>query len=274
LLRYPRPFVIIWAVLVATVAAGCGSSSATPTATPLTDPNAILSGSLTAIVTATTVHVEGTLGGTVNATAVAALIGGGGLGLSGTIKIDGATIIGDMDLRVQAVHMTATFPSLFATKVDLILVDGYAYTRVNTFDSKYTRTKTQTSLLMPSAAPDASLNLVDLITRLRSQLGVVSSTLLGRETIASRDAYHLRVTVPGELLDQAAGAALGGAAGRASFDLAPVDYWVYVDGLAPAKLKLAATSTSLGDLNLMLIMTEYGQPVSINAPPPSDVTGG
>jgi hypothetical protein len=80
------------------------------------------------------------------------------------------------------------------------------------------------------------------------------------------------------LINQAFGAAAGAvAAGAAAsgvaLDLAPVDYWVYVDTLQPAGLYLEVSSAKLGNLDLYVTLSKYGQSVTIQAPPASQIGG-
>lgn len=115
------------------------------------------------------------------------------------------------------------------------------------------------------------------IEELRTELGsaISSATLVGHDSVGGRDAYHVSATVPADVLLRQMAEMLGGASTQAlGFDLAPVDYWVYSDGLEPAKLALSATSTSLGSLKVTVTLTKYGQSVQIQAPPDSEIEAG
>ncbi len=267
------------ALVLAAGVAGCGSSA--PSAPALSNPQEIVNGSLTALAAASAVHVEGTVDGSVNAAALSALAGAS-LGLSGNLKLDGATFAGDVDIRNQALQLTATFPSLFGTKVDLIAVDGFTYTRINTFGPKYSKQKAEVPALSSAAPGGAAASIATLspaaaIEELRTELGsaISSATLVGHDSVGGRDAYHVSATVPADVLLRQMAEMLGGASTQAlGFDLAPVDYWVYSDGLEPAKLALSATSTSLGSLKVTVTLTKYGQSVQIQAPPDSEIEAG
>ena len=279
----PRPrwlAAAVCSVVLAVTAAGCGGGSATPTQPPLTDPNEIVSRSISQLATETSVHIDGTLNGTVDADYVFGLMGYGSGALSGSIKLNNASLTGDVDMTRQAAHLSATFPTLFGLSAEVIVVDGYAYERFGSSTGKYSKTKVSTSALMPSAAPDATLDIAGSLDRLKSLLGSsgVSASLSGRDRIAGGESYHLTLTVPVDLINQAFGAAAGAvAAGAAasgvSLDLAPVDYWVYVDTLQPAGLYLEVSSAKLGNLDLNVTLSRYGQPVTIQAPPASQIGG-
>lgn len=260
-------------MLFAIAAAGCGNSSATPTQPLLSDPNEIVSRSIAQLATETTVHLDGTVNGTVDAGSISALVGFGTGGLSGNIKLDNASLSGDVDIPKQAAKLSATFPTLFGLSGEAILVDGYSYIRFGTSSTKYTKSKVSASLLMPSAAPDATLSIAGALGQLKTLIGSrgVTATLLERESVSGRDAYHVTVGVPAELLNGGVGAVGGAAASGVTLDLARIDYWVYVDSLQPARLHLKVSSTTLGNIELTVTLTKYGQPVTIQAPPDGQV---
>jgi hypothetical protein len=56
-------------------------------------------------------------------------------------------------------------------------------------------------------------------------------------------------------------------------DSATFDYWVYKDSLLPAKMTIAGSAATLGNLNLVLTLTDYDKAVTINAPADSDISG-
>src|ERR1035437_4787354 len=275
---YRRGFAIC-ALLFAISAAGCGSGPATPAQSLLSDPSAIVTRSLARLEDSTALHINGTISGSVDADTVGALVGGGSVGLSGKIKLDGASLSGDVDMTHQALHLSVSFPSLFGSSAELILVDGYAYTKVTTpvssSDEKYTKSKVATSLLMPSAAPEATVSFLDILRQLELRLGPVASTalLVGQDTVDGRAAYHLVVNVPADLVNQALEAA-GPSAGAISAAGAPAGYWAYVDSLQPAGLQLKVSSPTIGNAVIALTLTRYDQVVAIQAPPDSQVGAG
>lgn len=257
------------------VVAGCGSSAPTPAPSGLTDPQAILSQSFVQMEAATTFHVESTMDGSVNASELGALLGTGSVGLEGTLKVDGSTLSGDVDASKSAAHVSATFPRLFGISAEVVMVDGFSYIKLST-NAKFTKYNAPTSVFVPNASPGATLNIGNELKFLKTQLDSsgATATLSGRETVDGRDVYHVVVTVPAslpnELIGAAGGAAAGEAAGSAAnaagLALAPLDYWVYVDTLQPARFLLRASSPTLGSLDVSVILTRYGQSVTIQAP--------
>jgi len=273
------PVKAVCVVLLATALGGCGTASATPALPSLSDPSEIVSRSFAQMEAAASVHVDGTLSGSVDPNSLSALLGGPETGLSGRFKLDGASITGDVDMVRKALHLTASFPSLFGSSAELLLVDGYTYTKIKTLlspaDQTYTKLKVPTSLLQPSAGPDSTPDFAEVLKQLKTSLDSAGATavLVGEEKVVGRDAYHVTESLPADMVTRALEAAGGGAASGVSLDLAPVDYWVYVDSLQPASLQLSFSSPALGTMILALTLTNYDQPVTIQAPPDSQVGG-
>lgn len=278
-----RPALAICALVLAVSAAGCNSATPeTLTPSPLSDPSAILGGSFVALESTTTVHVDGTLGGTINASSLGAIVGMTAA-LTGTVKLDGTKVAGDIDMSRQAFDLTLAFPaSLLGLKAEAILVDGYSYTMFDLFSSKYTRTQVSSSVPSSggapasSASPGATLDFADIVRQIKSRLDSsgTTTTLVGLDAVDGRDTYHLRLAVPAGALNQEIGAAAGTAASGVTLDVTTLDYWVYTDGLAPARLQTTASSPTLGDIDLSLTLTQYDKPVTIQAPPDSQIEAG
>ena len=56
-----------------------------------------------------------------------------------------------------------------------------------------------------------------------------------------------------------------------SIDSAAVDAWVYKNGNRLAKIELKAASSKIGNLDVIVTVTNYDKPVTITAPPASQV---
>lgn len=275
MIQLRRPALAICAVLLAVSTAGCNSTpSAAPS--PLSDPSAILSGSFAALGSATSLHLDGTLDGTVNASSLGFLTGGS-MPLSGPIKIDGTKISGDVNLSKQAFDVSLALPSsLFGFKGEAILVDGYTYTMFELFGPKFTRTAVSSSALASGATAQPTPDVAGMLRAmpLLLELSGTTSRLVGMEAVDGTDAYHLTLDVPAGLVNQALGAIGGAAASSLAPEATTVDYWVYRDGLRPARLQAKATSAKLGTVDLSVTMSQYDKPVTIQAPPDSqDQTG-
>ncbi len=271
--RLSRSALAFSGVLLAIAVVGCGSSSGTPTAAPVSDPNEIITRSATGLTAVQTVHFDVTVSGSVNMSA----LGGSGsaLGLSGSLKLDGTTVSGDIDIQKRAFHVSASMPTLLGLTADIIQVDGFQYTKISLAGTKYTKSPAST-LPIPTAAPSATLDISGTVNSLKSSLDAagVKATLVGRDKVDGRDAYHVSVLVPKDLINQQMGALGGGTASGISIDTAALDYWVYVDSLNPAKIELKASSATVGSLTVTLTLTKYNQPVTIKAPADGEIQAG
>jgi len=100
------------AIVVAIAASGCGSSSGTPTAAPVSDPNEIITRSAAGLAGVQTVHFDIAIAGSVNMGALSGLTGSARAPV-GSIKLDGASVTGDLDIAKRAYHVSASLPTLF-----------------------------------------------------------------------------------------------------------------------------------------------------------------
>lgn len=271
----PARSVLAVCALVLVFAAGCSAwvgLLAQPT--PI-GPDEILARSLARLETGGTFHVEAKIGGSVRAGSLGSIAGGIPIGLLGDIKLDGATMTGDVDVANRAAHAVASFPSIFGMTAEVLLVDGYGYTKISLLGDKFTKSKAPASLSPAGAGPAATLAFGDAVDQVKSVLessGTVA-TLIGRDTVDGLDAYHLGVTVPQDGLRRLLQDAGGAAATGLDVQITPFDYWVYVDTLRPARLELKATSATIGSIDLDVTLTGYDLPVNIAPPPANKVNG-
>ncbi len=106
------PRALLSGAFVLAVVAACSGNTATPTPSPLSDPNEILARSLVNLSAAKTVHITGTISGSIDMNGLSSLSGGSSsLGLTGKLDLKGGTIAGDADVAHQAAHVTVSFPS-------------------------------------------------------------------------------------------------------------------------------------------------------------------
>jgi len=274
--RLGTPLRALSAVALAFAFAACGSSSGTPTAAPVSDPNLIITSSANGMAAVQTVHLEITLSGSINGSGLGSAGGVlGGLGGGSTLKLDGTTVTGDVDIQKQALHISASMPTLMALSADIIEVDGYMYSKISLLSQKYTKSKSSAAALLPSVAPSASLDISKTVDSLKSQLDAAGSkaTLVGTDKIDGRDAYHVTVSVPVSYINQQLGA-LGSITGPVSLDSASLDYWVYTDSLYPARAEIKASSAAIGNVDVIVTLTKYNQPVTITAPPAGEIQSG
>jgi hypothetical protein len=311
LIRLPRPALATFAAFVLVVAAACGSSSATtaPGASGATgasgasgatgpvaptvasnpnDPSSIITQVINGGSTVKSFHIKLTLSGTIKAAAFAdaGSASGGALPLTGDLKLDGTALEGDVDIANQAAHLALTVPPIAALggvpiTGDLILKDNNLYYKVSLLGPKYAKTDLASlSSLSPIAIPtslpspgaSAMAGLTDEIAQIRAQLDAagVKATLVGVEKIGGKDANHINISVPLDKINAAIAAQASSAPGL-TIDSASVDLWVYKDTNQIAQFEIKGASSTLGNLDFMLTVSAYDQPVTITAPAASDI---
>lgn len=117
------------------------------------------------------------------------------------------------------------------------------------------------------------MNIADAISYVLDASGA-QATLVGRDMVNGADTYHLALTAPVATFNRELGAIAGSTAGGLTIDTATVDYWVSVDLVRPARIELKGGSSSLGSIDVTLTLMKYNEPVTINAPPASQVQAG
>ena len=310
MIRLPKPALATLAGFVLVFAAACGSSTITPvpaqggtnapgvistggavaTVNPQ-DPSSIITGVINGTTDVKSFHVKLTVKGTIKGAALASAAGSaaGGLGgaLQGDIKLDGTSIEGDVDIAKQAAKLTFNVPPLAALgniplSGDLILVSNTLYYKVTLLGPKYTKMDLgdigdslgALSSSLPVAVPsaDASAAIADQISQMRKALSDagVTVTLVGVDQIGGKPASHINVGIPLDKLN-AAIAADASAGDTMKIDSASVDMWVYTDGSRFAQVEIKGASSTLGNLDITLTISNYDQPVTVAAPPADQV---
>jgi hypothetical protein len=252
--------------------AGCGGSSGTPTPSPISDPHQVLTETVNAATNVTSFHLEIDLSGKVNTSALGS---SGGLGLGGTMDLAGTKVEGDVDVTKQAADLKLSMPGLMGLTGEAIVVDGNAYYKVSLLGGdKYTKVPLGDltgglPVSVPSALPSASGAIADEVNALRDQLQAmgVTTQLLPDDTIDGKAAYHIQVTVPLQTIN----AALAAESPAMQLDSAGIDIWVYKADLLPAKVEVKGSSSQIGNLDLVILLTNYNKPVTITAPPDSEI---
>ena len=310
MIRLPKPALATLAGFVLVFAAACGSSTITPVPPPggatnapgvistgaaatvnPQDPSSIITGVINGTTDVKSFHIKLTVNGTIKGAALASAAGSaaGGLGgaLQGDIKLDGTSIEGDVDIANQAAKLTFNVPPLAALgnvplSGDLILVANTLYYKVTLLGPKYTKMDLGNigdslgalSSSLPVAVPsaDASAAIADQISQMRKALtdAGVTVTLVGVDQIGGKPASHINVGIPLDKLN-AAIAADASAGPAMKIDSASVDIWVYTDGSRFAQVEMKGASSTLGNLDITLTLSNYDQPVTVAAPPADQV---
>jgi hypothetical protein len=296
LLQFRRPAVAFLAAFTVIAAAACGGSSATPTVGPASagasavgsDPNTILNSAISSGASVTSFHIKIELNGTISAAALAAAGGGGSpLGaITSDLKLDGTTVEGDVDVANSAAHLAANVPALPALgnvpiTADLIVKDQVLYYQASLTGPMYTKMDLSSLSAMASSLPVAvptamassSGGLSGELSSLQQQLkdAGVTATLVGVDQIGGKDANHITFTLPLAMINSEIAAA--SPSPMVQIDSASIDVWIYTDNSQIAKFEVKGASSTVGNLDLVITVTNYNVPVTINAPAASDVQG-
>lgn len=274
-------------------AAGSNAPGASVAATVnANDPESIITGVINGTTDVKSFHLKLTVNGTIKAAALASAgNAAGGLGgmLQGDIKLDGTAIEGDVDVANQAADIKLNVPPLAALgnqplTGDLILVSNTLYYKVSLLPStKYTKMDLGSlgsslgalSSSLPVAVPTAAASvsaIADQVAQMRAamQAAGVKATLVGVDQIGGKPASHINISVPIDLLNaQIAAAASSSPAPK--IDSASVDFWVYTDSNRLAQAEIKGASSTLGNLDITLTISNYDQPVTVTAPAASDI---
>ena len=274
-----------------TLAPGATPTIAAPGTTPTSqlnpnDPNSIITKAISGGTAVKSFHIKIAISGTVNASTLSSAAGSAAAGLKGNIKLDGTAIEGDVDVANAAVDLTATvaaIPSFGNVPITAVLIvkNNVLYYKTSLTGAKFAKLPlaglTQ-GLPVPTAAPGASAmaGVADEVAKLREQMQAagVTVTLVGVDQIGGKPANHISISIPIAKLNAQIAASKG--APKMTIDSASADVWVYqgTAQLAEIEFKGSASSagTSVGNIDFTITITNYDQPVTITAPPASEVT--
>jgi hypothetical protein len=218
-------------------------------------------------------HLSITVSGSVNESAIMAASGAKVSGAPKTVKLDGTTVSGNVDVTNEAADLTLAAPAFGATG-EIIVAGGNLYYKTSLTGAKFTMMPLgSASLPIASVSPEAiaSLTLSDAITQLRAEMtqAGVSVALVGSDQIGGQAANHFSLTLP---LDKINSSLAGSGAGSGvTLTSASVDFWLYTSDLSLAQIVVKGDAGTMGNLALTLTVTAYNQPVTISAPPASQV---
>jgi hypothetical protein len=272
-----------------TAAAGASSAPGASATLNPNDPSSIITQVISGGTAVKSFHLEIVASGTIKAAALSDAAGGASSALTGDMKLDGTSITGDVDVANQAAHLAVSVPlstggQTIPVTADVILKDSILYYKASLLGPKYTKTDlgalagslTGGTVAVPTPGASELSGIQDQITQIRSTLDQAGAkaTLVGVEQIGGKDAYHINISVPLDLINsQIAAAAAGASAAPAGMkiDSASVDFWVYKDSNLPAKFEIKGASSAIGNIDLTVTITNYDQPVTIAAPAASEI---
>jgi hypothetical protein len=263
-----KPALGALAGLILVFASACSSPAATPA-----DASTIISQVINGGSAVKSFHLKLTVNGTIKTAGLGA-VGASAGGLTGDIKLDGATIEGDVDVANQAAHLSLGLPAM-AVSGDVIVAGGSAYYKVSYLGmstSKYTRQDlgsltSMSPVAIPTPGASALAGLTDQVNQIRTALTAagVKATSVGLEQIGGKDADHISISVPIDTLNKGIAAQAGGIA-VPKIDSASIDLWVYRDGSRVAQVEVKGASSTIGNIDLIVTISDYDKAVTITAP--------
>ncbi len=303
--RVPRPALSVLAGLVVVIASACssaaaptsmagaagssgGPTSAASAANP-NDPNAIITAAINGESAVTSFHIEIDVSGTIKAAAIQAEAGSAGAAITSDVKLDGTSITGDVDVANQAADLSFTVPPMAMLgnaplTGDLILKDSVLYYKVSLLGAKYTKMDLGSlgsslgalSSSLPVAVPTAAASmagLTDELSQLQAEMAQagVTATFVGVDQIGGQDANHITISFPLATLNAEIAAAAPSSGPVPTIDSASADVWIYKATSQLAKIEIKGASSTLGNLDFVVTITNYNAPVTISAPAASDI---
>jgi hypothetical protein len=253
-----RPMLALASILT-TLALVVGACNQGANAPALTDPTEILNQTIASFKNVTTIEFVGALSGEVE---VAEL--GGSLDLSST------TIAGAIDIPNQKGKVTIDAPSLLGTKLEAILLDGFAYVKIDGMlatmagmtPGKYTKMEIPEES-DPVSDPSQVAESVDEANEALEKLP--TPTKQADEKCGDQDCYHITIAATAEEL-----AEISPEAGAAGDGDVTIDIWSRKSDLRPAKLQVSLASEDMGTVGFTIDF-KYDVTVDVSAPPADQV---
>ena len=285
--RLQRTAISILAGLVLVTAGACSSSSGTSgpngggPAVNGSDPNSILAALLANASSIKSFHLKVTASGTIKSAALADTSAGDAI--SGDLKLDGATIEGDVDLANSAADVKISLPAVPVTadqtvpeSGEIILVNNVAYyefgitgatgAKFSKLDlSSFGSTLGALSSGLPVSKPSAGASAMNpnALQSVLAQSGVTMK-VVGTDNIGGQDAYHIAFTLPLAMINAGLSAEASGA--PVTIDTLSLDVWIYKNNVRPAQAEFKEGSSTIGNVDLTVTITNYDKPVTVNAP--------
>lgn len=298
MLRIPKPALSILAGFVIVVASACSGSAGTfapgvasPTAAASAgasaanpnDPNGIISSAISTGTAIKSFHIKIEVAGTIKAAALKDAAGSSGSAITSDVKLDGTAIEGDVDVVNQAANLTFNVPPMamlgnVPLTGDLIVKDNVLYYKVSLLGPKYTKMDLGSltgslPVTVPTPGASAMTGVADELKQLQAAMDQygVKVTLVGVDQIGGKDANHINISIPLDKLNAEIAKSATSDSPAITIDSASFDVWVYKDNAQLAKIELKGASSSIGDLDFILTITNYDAPVTINAPAAKDI---
>ena len=296
--------VLAIAAVVALVVSGCtGGNSASPAAsagasrtaavaTPTpANPDTLFDQAIAEGPAWKSFHLEIALSGTITAAAMKASGNPSWKNIKSDVSLDGTTIEGDMDPVHLACDLTVSIPATAATGAaitgEAIVLDPMLYLKLSSEGPKYHKVKLGTisgqlglKVAVPTPGGSSLVGLANDVSTLRQNLEAagVRPTLMGMDLVGGRDAYHIDLSLPLDKFNEdiASAATKPGASflKQVKIESATAAIWIYTTDYQLAQVQISGISSAVGSVSFTMTLTNFDQPVTITAPPASDVKAG
>ena len=255
-----RRFALILVVLASTASLVLAACNSAPAAPALTDPKDILAKTVLSLKDVKSLELTGTLTGKFDAPQL------GSLDLSST-KISGA-----IDIANQKAKFSIDAPTIMGTKLDALLVDGFAYLKVDGLlgtsmgltAGKYTKVE------VPEASGQAVTDAAEIakqIDEFKAELDKLPNppTKGADEKCGDQDCYHVTIALTAEDLKALSPEAATLGDGQFSFDI-----WSRKNDVRPAKVAFSVTTAQTGTIGVTFDF-KCAVGVSVDAPPADQI---
>jgi hypothetical protein len=228
----------------------------------LTDPVDILTEGLTATTEADSFHLEATFGGSVTEPET---------GMD--VPLDGVTLGGDVDIAGEAAHLTFAFPAMLGLSGEVIAIGSDSWVKTSMTGEDWIHSVTPEGE-EPMGEPPTADEIAAKIEELAALDGVVLEKLAD-EPCGEDACYHVRLTVPAEVLAEHEGmgdGALGPMMPPGAFG-GPlvIDLLFEQDDLWLREASTGIAAEDMGDVTFAVAFSAFNESVDISAPPPDQV---
>jgi len=244
-------------IVMLAVLAACQGPSA------LTDPNEIIAQGLEATADLKSFHVSVEVDGTISVPGSAA-----------TLRLEGTTVEADVDVEGPQVSLTFAVPSAFGLAGDLLIIGQDMYARIPVIGTKWSHSELGGAI--PGASPAASADIRSTIDDVREFLekdGVVA-TKLDDIACGDRQCYHVRVSIPPELMTDADAATSSFDPSTLFGDALVLDLLFDREELWLTEIATSFDSEAAGTFSGIVTFSAFDEAVTVSPPPSPDVTEG
>jgi hypothetical protein len=235
------------------VLAACQSTPA------LTDPKQIITDGMSATADLKSFHISLAVDGTVT-------IPDSG----GTFDLANTTFEGDVDVENENASLSFAVPALLSLSGELRLIGTDMYVKTSLTGPLWSH---QANEPTASGSPAQDVQgMIEQVTEFLEKDGVVSEKLEDADC-GERTCYHVRVTIPSELLAEE-GATASMDPSTVFGDSLVLDLLFDREKLWLTEISTSVDSEEVGTLNATITFSSFDEAVTVTAPPEAEVTEG